>query len=60
LWRFLCDSSEADSSEALSLEAFCYAIKKLGTGIQLTADDVAIAFESEDNLTFERFAAFCA
>ena len=44
----------------LSTQQFSDAVKFIGTGIQLQACDVQIAFESGDPISFERFNNFCS
>jgi len=48
LWRVLCDSAAPGGSDystaTLNLEPFSAALKHLGTGVQLEACDVEVAF----------------
>eukprot|EP00750_Incisomonas_marina_P002025 INCI11911.1.p2 GENE.INCI11911.1~~INCI11911.1.p2 ORF type:complete len:114 (+),score=29.30 INCI11911.1:117-458(+) len=70
-WKALIEAAAAASrapgaavggapATSLSCEAFSGALKGFGTGIQLTGTDVAIAFGSEEDITFSKFQSFLA
>lgn len=60
VWKALTEKAGGDASAMLSTQQFSDAVKFIGTGIQLQACDVQIAFESGDPISFERFNNFCS
>ena len=59
VWRALLKSCDKSTGDSLSIEELTHALKHFGTGIQLTAEDVAILFDfdaTSASITFEMFA----
>jgi len=54
-WQALCKSASSDIADSLELPVLCQALKYFGTGIQLTPDDLEIAFDSPEPVDFARF-----